>query len=247
MTFFQRYIAGETDQVYKEILELGQDAFLPSNLPEVEKVLAEIFRRTRFNLDIIYQELVQQNYVFKTGFRHNFERPLHPPLEDTDLLLDNIQNAIKAFGQVPLSLVYFYKIVGGVNFVWDYEKDENLLWQMADPIQVVSLDELLESVTDQDWIEMTQERIADEESPSLILSADVYHKDNISGGPPYSLEITPHKSFDSIFLDEPHETTFINYLRICFEDCGFPGIRNSMYANNYETFFEKVHPRLLKL
>ena len=79
---------------------------------------------------------------------------------------------------------------------------------------------------------------------SLQLSADYLHKDNISGGPAYSLLITEKPSSDGQFLNEEHATSFINYLRICFDNCGFSRITNPEYDNDYQSFFAKVIPLL---
>ena len=89
-----------------------------------------------------------------------------------------------------------------------------------------------------------REIVAEGEIPFLELSADYLHKDNISGGPPYSLEITKHPGFDGLFLNEPNNTTFINYLRICIDNCGFPLIRRADCVNNYQAFFDKIKPLL---
>ena len=249
MTLYDRYINGQTEQVYQDIYALGQDAFLPNNLPDIKKVLTETFQRVAFNLDLIYAELRNVNYLFKTEFEYNFQRPLHIPLPDTDTLLKKLDKAVEPYGFVPLSLKYFYKIVGGVNFVWDYETNENFMWAMADPIQVASLDALVNEVADDDWKENMQDYLSDNENENVVLelAADDLHKDNVSGGPPYSLEITKKPSIDSNFLNEPNETTFINYLRICFEYCGFPGITRPDTKNDYQAFFEKVKPHLRQI
>lgn len=153
MTLYDKYINGETVQVYREIDALGQDAFVPANLADIEKVLTETFQRVAYNLEIIYKELKEINYLFRENPEHNFEKPLHSPLADTDILLRQLDDAVKPFGYVPLSMKYFYKMAGGVNFVWDYETNEDFIWQMADPIQIASLDAVVETVTDGYWQE----------------------------------------------------------------------------------------------
>lgn len=167
-------------------------------------------------------------------------------MRHTDKLLKKLDKAVASYGYVPLSLQYFYKIVGGVNFGWDYDTNENLIWEMADPIQVVSLDDLVDEVQDEYWHESMQEYIADgdTEHAFLELSADCFHKDNISGGPSYALEITKLPAIDGHFMNEPHNTTFIDYLRTCVEYCGFPGIAKPGTKNDYQAFFDKVRPQL---
>ncbi len=188
MTLYARYINGQTEQVYKDIYTLGQDAFLPTNLPDIEKVLTETFERVVYNFDIIYSELKHINYLFRSEPKYNFERPLHKPLSNTNILLEKLDNAVRPFGFVPLSLKFFYKIVGGVNFVWDYKTNVDFMWEMADPIQITSLDAVVQEVTDEWWQEYILPYIDDENfgNAFLNLAADYLHKDNISGGQAYT-------------------------------------------------------------
>ncbi|MDJ1471884.1 hypothetical protein [Xanthocytophaga flava] len=244
MTLYDRYINGETKQVYEDIYALGEDAFLPENLPDIEKVLTETFERVAYNLDILYVELTRINYLFRTEFKHNFHRPLLKPLPDTEELLAQLDNIVRPFGFVPLSLKMFYRIVGSCNFGWDYETNEDYFWEFADPIQISSLDSVVEELTDEDFLSELQEYYEEDGFASLELSADYYHKDNTSGGPPYSLQITDRPSIDADFLNEEHETTFIDYLRICFDRCGFSRIANPESDSDFRDFFNKVKPQL---
>jgi hypothetical protein len=244
MTLYDRYIIGQTEQVYQDIYALEQDAFLPANLPDIEKVLTETFQRVAYNLDIIYSELKNIDYLFKTKFDYNFQRPLIKPLADTEKLLMKLDDAVRPFGFVPLSLKMFYRIVGACNFGWDYETNEDYIWQYADPIQIGSLDDIVAEVTDESFLIGMTEYYEDDGFVSLQLSADYFHKDNTSGGSPYSLKVTDEQSVDAKFLNEEHDTTFINYLRICFANCGFSRITNPENNNDYQAFFEKVKPQL---
>ena len=244
MTLYDKYINGQTEQVYKDISVLGQAAFLPTNLHDIEKVLTETFQRVSFNLEIIYSELKNINYLFPTKFEYNFQRPLIKPLPDTEKLLTKLENAVRPFGFVPLSLKMFYRIVGACNFGWDYKTNEEYIWQFADPIQITSLDDIVSEVTQEDFLSDLQEYYKDDSFISLPLSADYLHKDNTSGGQAYSLKVTDQPSVDADFLNEEHATTFINYLRICFDNCGFSRITKPENNNDYQTFFDKVKPQL---
>jgi hypothetical protein len=239
MKFYERYINGETDKVYAEIYKLGDDAFLPNTLNDIEKVLEETFKRVVYNLDIIYKELVRIDY--------KFERPLIKPLPDINELLMKLEESVMLFGFVPLSLKMFYRIVGACNFGWDYKTNEDFIWECADPIQICSLDDLLEELTDAGNLSYLKECYEEDGFAALQLSADYLHKDNISGGMPYSLQLTSKPSIDGQFLYEEHNTTFINYLRICFDNCGFSRITNPDYNNDYQSFFDKVKPQLIPI
>lgn len=55
------------------------------------------------------------------------------------------------------------------------------------------------------------------------LAPDYNHKYFVSGGGPCEIT-TPCPAIDAPFEGEWHDTTFVNYLRICFRWGGFPGI-----------------------
>ncbi|GHN02125.1 hypothetical protein WSM22_36140 [Cytophagales bacterium WSM2-2] len=248
MTFYDRYIGGETEKVYEEIYSLKQDAFLPENFSEIQKVLTETFERTAYNLEVIYGELKKIDYLFKTEFEYNFQRPLIKPLENTEELLSKLDQNVRPLGYVPLSLKMFYRIVGACNFGWDYDTNEDFIWQCADLIQIVSLDDLQSHVSNEYWASDMKDGLQKHyKYPFLEVSADYLHKDNISGGPAYAIQITTEPSIDGLLLEESHNTTFINYLRICFRNCGFPRITLPEYKNEYQAFFATVKPRLKEI
>jgi len=250
MDFYNRYINGEDGRsVYNDIYALGQDAFNDKNFDDVQKVMIETFNRVAFNLEIIFSALKSIKYAFKTEFQCSSDKPLLAPLPNTDELLLKLDKATSGFGQVPYSLKLFYKIVGTCNFGWDYENRPELFWEYADPIQITSLDDLVSYVTEGDWKEYLSEELAGNYTPHpyIELAADYYHKDNVSGGLPYSIQITKAPCIDSLFLNEPNGTNFINYLRICMENCGFSRITEPAYENDYQEFFDKVKPQLKKI
>ncbi|UOE47258.1 hypothetical protein MTO98_22905 [Mucilaginibacter sp. SMC90] len=247
MKFIERYLSGEGGtSVYEDIYGLKEKAFQSEHFDDVYAVLTETFKRVTFNLNVIYQELNNINYVFKTVFTSNSDKPLVLPLPNTDNLISELEDSVADFGKIPLSLKLFYQIVGTCNFAWDYENQPNLLWEGADPIQIASLDDLVDYVTTDEWKEYISDSLEydEDEIPALELAADYLHKDNISGGPAYSLEITKDETIDGLFLNECNETTFINYLRICIENCGFPGNSDFRQSESYKNFCLKVKPKL---
>jgi hypothetical protein len=247
MSFYQRYLLGGNERsVYNKIYALGAACFNEEHYQDVQLVLTETFNRVAYNLDVIYSELQNIGYAFNVSPSYSSEQPLGKPLANVNMLLGELNSAIKPFGHIPESLKLFYKIVGACNFGWDYNHRPALLWNGSDPIQIESLDDVVDSVVNGDWAAYLDELLEDDRSavPHLELAADALHKDNISGGPPYAIQLTKAPSVDSLFLNEPHHTTFINYLRICFENCGFPGVSNPVYKNDYHHFFAKVKPLL---
>lgn len=247
MNLVNRYKNGECEQVVDEVLLMGKEAFHPKYSFEIDALFTEIFGRVAYNLDAIYEELKQIDYKFFNNKKYNSFTPRHKPLSNTEELLKRLSETVSIYGYVPLSLVYFYRIVGGVNFAWNYDEYPSILWEMADPIQVSSLDDLVSYVSDEYWKEDMKEYLDDPTygNAFLEISADDLHKDNISGGPPYSIQITKEKSIDSKVLNEANNTTFINYLRICFKYGGFPGMEFQESSKSYDEFLINIQ-KILK-
>ena len=235
MTLLDRYLSGEHKLVYDEILALGDTAFNRKTYPDVEAVLVETFRRVSYNLDIIYKNLLAIHYNFKKDCKYDFEKPLLKPAAKVEKLLGRLDKTVKRKGHVPISLKCFYRAIGACNFGWDYDSDDNIPWEGADPIQICPLNDLLE------------EMLSDDEIEELGLSADYLIKDNISGGPQYSLEITKAQSVDGKFLNEEHDTTFIDFLRITFDNCGFSRASEVAALPDFAKFYADTKPLLLRI
>ncbi|GCF11760.1 hypothetical protein KDI_53240 [Dictyobacter arantiisoli] len=75
------------------------------------------------------------------------------------------------------------------------------------------------------------------EDPRLLLSGDCYHKYGYSGGGTYDI-ILPCKAIDTIFDGEPHNTTFVNYLRLCILKWGgFPGLEKHSFLSKEQLLY----------
>ena len=57
----------------------------------------------------------------------------------------------------------------------------------------------------------------------LDIAPDSYHKMDVSGGAIYEIEV-PNARADAPLLGEWHQTTFVNYLRICLHYGDLPGL-----------------------
>ncbi len=247
MTFLERYQNGETTEVYKDIDNLGPLAFSENHFVDVEAVVTETMKRVSHNLAAIYDELEKINYNFNRNIQHSFQAPLNKPNANVDKLLTQLEKIVSPFGYIPLSLKSFYQIVGSCNFAWNYETNKIIPWRCSDPIQIVPLEELMKELSTDWWAEEMAEQQDDLGAAYLELSADYLHKDNISGGPAYAAEITRTPSIDSKFLNEEHQTTFINYLRIVFDNCGFGRIDDLESTDTFISFRNKVRPRLKRI
>lgn len=83
------------------------------------------------NFYFLYALYILDNYCASTGVICGtqkigyvfFDRPFHKPLFDTENLLKKLDNAVKNYGYIPLSLNYFYRIAGGVDLIRLYDTE----------------------------------------------------------------------------------------------------------------------------
>lgn len=234
-----RYIAGEQETVWAEMLAGIDREGNPISEAEQWAVAVETMRRARQNIETIIARLSAIGYQFGvypdgTLPRNGkpFEGPLIPPPLDTAGKIRQIEALV---GAIPISLTAFWTIVGSVNLVGAFAPWNKL---SLDPLWVDGPDLEYILKTREEWQENLIE-YGDEEVGLflLALAPDHFHKDRTSGSGPYGISL-PNQAADAEFEYEWNNTTFVNYLRICFQWGGFP--------MPYET--EKPeHPQLLSL
>jgi hypothetical protein len=230
MNLLKRYLEGETVEVYEEIYELEEKAFNSSIFIEVSQVLEETFKRVAYNLDVIYSELKKEDYLFVSNIEYSWQKPRNNPSPNVEKLLSEVRKKVGERQFLPLSLEYFYKIVGSCNFGWDYQTNPNIPWEGADPIEIPPIDVIID-------LNFGDDEFEDNE---LMISPDYLHKDNISGSC-YFLELTKKPSIDSNF--DFWDLNFIEYLRLTFENCGFTRTSERSYEN-LNQFCERVQSLL---
>ena len=130
---------------------------------------------------------------------------------------------------LPVSLLAFWEVVGGINFVWDYERGDapdlgvDVPMDEMDPLSVDAPEEVTHLF--EEWEERRSDIDPEFADPfNLDLAPDYLHKANISGGTPYGIEL-PFFGADPIFVIEAHGLPFVDYLRLCFGWAGFPRLR----------------------
>jgi len=235
MGLLHRYIHGETTSVYNELYALGADALSPANFTETSLVLHETFTRVRYNLEVIYKELQRINYQFEADIKHDWQIPLLAPDTDTDILLAELKSRVKNVGHIPLSLEYFYTIVGSCNFCWDWKLKPDIPWEGADPVDIPPIKNLLEMVDEEDFIES--------DCDEILIAGDYLQKDNISGSS-YHIQLTTSASLDSLITG--WDIPFIEYLRLTCNNCGFTMADQCEYDSLTE-FCNRVRPKLLDI
>lgn len=180
--------------------------------------------RALHNVQILIPRLKALGYRFGSVQNGEFRRhlPYRPPVRN---LSNQVARLEKLAGPIPLSLKAFYEVVGGINlvgaapFLVDLALAERHI--LPDALAVDSVELGLYSV--REWKEIYDGN-EPEEPCAIWIAADEYHKDDTSGGPPYSINV-PNAAADAWVENEWHETMFVSYLRESFSCAGFPGLR----------------------
>jgi len=132
---------------------------------------------------------------------------------------------VDSFGQVPLSLLSWARIVGDVWLVGthpDWPESAS-----ADPLVIEVEGSRYPSSPIRDYFDVEFEAWRegssdhpDDRSFVLPLAPDRLHKENVSGGPPYGI-VLPDGCVDGLFEGET-SMPFVAYLNWVFRNGGFP-------------------------
>ena len=223
--FYQQYQQGNHQKVYDELLTLGEQVYEPAVYNDALSVMRAMMQRVHANIELLLPRLQALRFQFrKGGFWEGAPREKQAQLEreyptflpPTTETLEQVTTLEHLTGPLPLSLKCFYEEVGSVNLIGLFPSNERNYGCVLDPLCIYSVEVALQMVTS-----MKQGGFWEEE-PLLILAGDQFHKYGYSGGGTYNVRL-PSKAVDALLLDEPHQTTLVNYLRICMQWGGFPG------------------------
>lgn len=214
MSYLERYHNGNHEQVWNELLSLGSAVHQPQYFDQAQAVASETMRRVRRNCERIVNRLQSAGYrfgVYLDGSRgYISDGPLIPPSQQSQIDIATLENQV---GPIPLSLLAFWREVGAVDLVGMHPAWPSLL----DPLVVYPPEAVLVD------LEAWQDHDASEDFEGS-LAPDILHKDNISGGEPYSVQL-PDSSADFLLRYEQHELYFVPYLRVAILQWGgFPGL-----------------------
>jgi hypothetical protein len=208
VTLLDRYIAGEHIAVWQELVEMGPGAQEDAIAQEIALVT---MRRVQRNVELVIERLKTERWPFSSSDVYPI---CAPPHQDTPNQINELERRLN--GPIPLALKAFWSVVGTVSLMRETSEYGDDL-SMPDPLVLGPVDHALSELAE--W-EADQWRRA--EPFRAPLAPDVFHKDNISGGAPYEIEL-PNATVDPLFMNEPHDTTFVGYLRIAFAAGGLPG------------------------
>lgn len=229
-----KYESGEHEAVWHHIRSLGE--LNSAERAEVVAVAEATMRRVAHNADLLSDRLTRSGWLALSS-GHNALRT--KPAHSDRLVFAKIEEECGSL--LPPTLFAFWKIVGGVNWAWDYRIDSlapnldvDLPMDEMDPlcidppsVSTYFLEEWKEQKRDPDWNPGNPFRID--------LAPDYLHKANISGGMPYAI-LVPFLGADPIFVDERHELPFVDYLRLAFKWAGFPGLEDHKERNDVQQF-----------
>jgi hypothetical protein len=228
-TYLERYIAGEHEHVWHELLAQGVAVREEPLYTDAWAVAVETMRRAHANIEVLAARLKTHGYTFGYCWAGALERSVArgqaptfaPPPPNVG---EQIAELERLTGPLPLSLRAFYTVVGAVNFVgtapasWDVD-------ERTDPLYVYPLTQALAEYVD--WRQAHgawQATGRNNPGPFRVpIAPDYLHKYNISGGMWYHI-VLPNPAVDVPLGAERHRTTFVNYLRTCFRWAGFPGL-----------------------
>ena len=213
--YLARYLAGEHgvwNEIVGQALAVAQHAELRE---EALAVACELMKRVRANVDALREVLR----------RAGAELPGEAPrARDAQLA-----PLVTRFGPLPVALEALWRVVGSIDLRpaggCSLEAD-GLRLIALDPLALCGVGELSGAIEgyDDHVVASHVEIVGPFEA---ALAPDFLHKQDISGGPPYSVELPPRDlsaAVDPELDFERHNARLVDYLRICIRWGGFPGL-----------------------
>ncbi len=239
-SYLARYQQGDCEQVWSELYALGAEIHREEIYPEALAVALETMRRVRHNVEVVMPRLEELGYEFGYAWLEEERpdvteewvvwQPARYALPSADIV-EQIQWFEELAGPLPLSIRAFYREVEEVNFFGRQRSWEQLIEREKphghppsnlDPLAVRGLHE--DTCEDYiSWREAMQEQGGEAEPYPLLIAVDYELKYDVSGSEAYEMEV-PNAAADGMLLHEWHQTTFVNYLRICLRYAGLPGL-----------------------
>jgi hypothetical protein len=237
-TFLERYLDGEYNNVWAELVGLGPDVRNEPFLSDAQAVSVEMMSRARNNISLLIERLHTLRYRFESP-----ERIWIPPDENVPSMLNAVETR---YGPFPVVIRAWREIVGLVNFMGAHPKlsqyneydwgGSDRLQCYGDPLFIWIL-----NPQDQDLISFYINRANREEAiemeakmpPPFCLEVgmSMINKAGQSGGGGVDM-LVPNPGFDAPLIDSDSfwtGTFFIPYLRECFKWGGFPGLKGGWF------------------
>jgi hypothetical protein len=221
--YLERYDAGQRREVWDELHALGSLDGAPAELRrDVADVANRTMDRAARNVATLYGRLTALGYVF--------DLPEHARVPPNAAVAADERALIAKAGPLPASLTAWLRIVGVVSFRGHLPSAGTARsWyrQLVDPLEF--LPDVQSEIERLAEIEGLDEDEVDEEERDfqLVIAADVYHKNDFSGGGPTMIPL-PSDEADARIVEDgddapwrPALVWFVDYVRAYFEAGGF--------------------------
>jgi hypothetical protein len=235
VTCWRGYRRGEHEAVWNELR--AHESIDADCRAEALAVAGETMTRVARCADLLAGRLASRGWTALTGSLR------WAPSAHGVRLIRDVEQFTKA--PLPPSFRTFWSTVGGIDFVWNYERDAQapdlglgLAMAEMDPLCVYPPEHMTHLLSE--WEEYRSDVDPELDDPwSLDLAPDYLHKANISGGPPYGIEL-PHLGADAIFMNEEHGLPFVDYLRLAFRWGGFPRLERCAHNIDVRGFVAEM-------
>lgn len=216
--WMDRYVAGEQDQVWHEMTQMGGRVRDLEFAAEAQAVCDEMARRARSNIETVIARLRDQGYRFhENDDDQTPTEPYAPPGPEAEEHLRWLEERI---GPLPMTLSSWIRIVGDVWLVGTHPQ-----WSSsagADPLVLEVAGSRLEGLDIREYFAEEIEAWQKDRAEPFVLpvAPDHFHKDNTSGGSPYGI-LLPDACADAHFVSEVG-MPLVSYLNWVFQHGGFP-------------------------
>jgi len=223
MTLYQNYQDGEYISVWEAIRKIPNEVACRDQ--DVLDVAMSTMERVAQNADLITSRLSKHGW---RALGSDYSDLRTKPKETDQIIIDRISKI--SGSPIPVSFNTFWQVVGGINWVWDYQSGENcpdlgfdIPFDEMDPLCIAPPQATTYQIDE--WQSGVHHLMtgSNEGEFRLDLAPDSLHKANISGGDAYAICL-PSSDPDPRFANERHNLPFVDYLRLAFRWAGFPDL-----------------------
>ncbi len=216
----ESYISGgQEKEIWEKIKSWSSESDF--EFTEASLILEECMRRGVLNLQMIKDELPKYGYVFENiGDINGNYTVLKMSLSGYN---STWINHFTEFGQVPFSLISFYKKIDGIDFRGYFDFWDNPYY--LDALYIFSQHAFREINDNPSSVS-----IAGRELHQLLISPDEYIKEGDSGDVGCAILLPSNQELDGTVLNFRYKISFVEYLRLNFKWAGLVGLE--LYAEN---------------
>ncbi|MDJ1481723.1 hypothetical protein QNI16_14580 [Cytophagaceae bacterium YF14B1] len=216
----ERYLQGETVQVWNEIVSLKERIFTPPFREDALQVVNTMVDRIVYNMELIYTELLAEGYVFDRQGGYGYQDRLGKSVffqkstaDKIDLIVDFLIK-LEPLGVPPLILTEIYKKFDMIDFRGYFSGLRSFL--PLDPLYLYPMEEMIKWGVEYDFVKDTNYILF---SPDEGFKADGYGETN------YGVTISDKMVADGNLINYGVDITFVEYLRQAFRWGGFPNLK----------------------